>query len=63
MLDMLRDHQNNAHSARLEWIVIILILVEVGRHAGRLGHGGAPHGPRHALEQRTHAHALCASQP
>jgi uncharacterized Rmd1/YagE family protein len=29
MLDMLRDHQNNYHSARLEWIVIWLILVEV----------------------------------
>ena len=22
MLDMLRDHQNNFHAARLEWIVI-----------------------------------------
>jgi len=30
MLDMLRDHQNNKHSARLEMIVIWLILVEVG---------------------------------
>ncbi|WIA12464.1 hypothetical protein OEZ86_003424 [Tetradesmus obliquus] len=29
MLDMLRDHQNNHHSARLEWIVIYLIMVEV----------------------------------
>lgn len=29
MLDMLRDHQNNKHSARLEMIVIWLILVEV----------------------------------
>lgn len=29
MLDMLRDHSNNAHSARLEWIVIWLIVVEV----------------------------------
>ncbi|KAK9814251.1 hypothetical protein WJX72_002986 [[Myrmecia] bisecta] len=29
MLDMLRDHQNNSHTARLEWIVIWLILVEV----------------------------------
>ena len=29
MLDMLRDHQNNKHSARLELIVIWLILVEV----------------------------------
>ena len=26
---MLRDHQNNLHAARLEWIVIWLILVEV----------------------------------
>ena len=26
---MLRDHQNNTHSTRLEWIVIILIFVEV----------------------------------
>ena len=29
MLDMLRDHQNNNHTARLEWIVIWLILVEI----------------------------------
>lgn len=29
MLDMLRDHQNNDHTARLEWIVIWLILVEI----------------------------------
>eukprot|EP00882_Tetradesmus_deserticola_P033059 GHRQ01037730.1.p4 GENE.GHRQ01037730.1~~GHRQ01037730.1.p4 ORF type:complete len:105 (+),score=46.04 GHRQ01037730.1:161-475(+) len=29
MLDMLRDHENNHHSARLEWIVIYLIMVEV----------------------------------
>lgn len=29
MLDMLRDHQNNYHSVRLEWIVIWLIVVEV----------------------------------
>ena len=29
MLDMLRDHENNAHSARLEWIVIWLIVVEL----------------------------------
>lgn len=27
-LDMLRDHSQNAHAARLEWIVIVLILVE-----------------------------------
>lgn len=29
MLDMLRDHQNNSHTARLEWIVIWLIVIEV----------------------------------
>lgn len=29
MLDMLRDHQNNFQTARLEWIVIWLILIEV----------------------------------
>ncbi len=29
MLDMLRDHQNNEHGVRLEWIVIWLIVVEV----------------------------------
>ncbi|GIL66175.1 hypothetical protein Vafri_19780 [Volvox africanus] len=29
MLDMLRDHQNNYHNVRLEWIVIWLIVVEV----------------------------------
>ena len=29
MLDMLRDQTNNAHGARLEWIVIWLIVVEV----------------------------------
>jgi len=27
-LDMLRDHSQNAHASRLEWIVIVLILVE-----------------------------------
>jgi len=27
MLDVLRDHQNNSHSAALEWIVIWLIVV------------------------------------
>ncbi len=26
---MLRDHQNNYHTARLEWTVIWLIVVEV----------------------------------
>lgn len=29
MLDMLRDHQQNEHSSFLEWIVIILIVIEV----------------------------------
>lgn len=29
MLDMIRDHQNNHHNSRLEWIVIWLIVVEV----------------------------------
>ena len=29
MLDMLRDHQNNSHTERLELIVIWLIVVEV----------------------------------
>ncbi|GAX81129.1 hypothetical protein CEUSTIGMA_g8563.t1 [Chlamydomonas eustigma] len=29
MLDMLRDHQNNCHSVRLEWTVIWLIVIEV----------------------------------
>ncbi|KAF6251755.1 hypothetical protein COO60DRAFT_1557589 [Scenedesmus sp. NREL 46B-D3] len=29
MLDMLRDHQQNHHSARLEWIIIWLIAVEL----------------------------------
>lgn len=29
MLSMLRDHQNNSHTARLEWIVIWLVLIEV----------------------------------
>jgi uncharacterized Rmd1/YagE family protein len=29
MLDMLRDHLNNSHSVRLEWIVIWLIVIEV----------------------------------
>lgn len=26
---MLRDHENNHHNARLEWIVIWLIVIEV----------------------------------
>ncbi len=46
MLDMLRDHQNNEHSARLEWIVIWLIVVEclIGLLdlAGLLGWVGGP---------------------
>jgi uncharacterized Rmd1/YagE family protein len=29
MLDLLRNHQNNHHAVRLEWIVIWLIVVEV----------------------------------
>ena len=29
MLDMLRDHQNNEHSTHLEWVVIILLVVEI----------------------------------
>ena len=29
MLDMLRDHQNNFHAARLEWIIIWLLVVDV----------------------------------
>lgn len=28
-LDVLRDHQNNEHSSYLEWIVIILIIIEI----------------------------------
>ena len=28
-LDMLQDHQNNEHSSYLEWIVIVLIVVEI----------------------------------
>jgi uncharacterized Rmd1/YagE family protein len=29
MLDMLRDHSNNAHASRLEWVIIWLIVIEV----------------------------------
>lgn len=29
MLDMLRDHKNNRHAARLEWIIIWLLVVDV----------------------------------
>jgi hypothetical protein len=29
MLDMLRDHLNNSHTAFLEWVVIWLIVIEV----------------------------------
>ncbi len=28
-LDLLREHQNNKHMVRLEWVVIWLIVVEV----------------------------------
>ena len=28
-LDVLRDHQNNEHSSRLEWVVIVLIFIEL----------------------------------
>jgi uncharacterized Rmd1/YagE family protein len=47
-LDMLRDHSQNAHAARLEWIVIILILVEcligVFEIAGLMAAGGGGKG-------------------
>ena len=43
-LDMLRDHQNNEHSSSLEWIVIVLIVIEIViglfEIAGILGWGG-----------------------
>ena len=29
LLDLLRDHLNTKHEVRLEWMIIILILVEV----------------------------------
>ena len=29
LLEVLRDHQNNEHSSMLEWIVIVLIVVEI----------------------------------
>ena len=29
LLNMIREHQNTGHTARLEWIVIILIGVEI----------------------------------
>jgi uncharacterized Rmd1/YagE family protein len=29
LLDMLRNHQNNSHTARLEWVVIWLIGIEL----------------------------------
>lgn len=29
MLDMLRDHQNNWHASRLEWIIIWLLVIDV----------------------------------
>lgn len=36
MLDMLRDHQNNFHTARLEWVVIWLIVIEIVVGLGEL---------------------------
>jgi len=30
LVDLLRDHLNTKHEVRLEWMIIILILVEVG---------------------------------
>jgi uncharacterized Rmd1/YagE family protein len=48
MLDMLRDHQNNFHTARLEWVVIWLIVIEVivglFETASILGWVGTQHG-------------------
>jgi hypothetical protein len=32
MLEMVRDHQNNQHMSRLEWIVIWLIVAAVSDH-------------------------------
>lgn len=37
MLEVLRDHQNNQHMSRLEWIVIILIAMAVRALAGWVG--------------------------
>lgn len=49
MLDMLRSHQNEYHTSRLEWIVIWLILVEVVvgllQLLGLFGFVGALHKP------------------
>lgn len=30
LMELLKSHLNEKHSARLEWIIIILIMVEVG---------------------------------
>lgn len=30
LMELLKSHLNERHSARLEWIIIILIMVEVG---------------------------------
>lgn len=46
-LDVLRDHQNNEHSSYLEWIVIILIIIEIViglvEIGGIIGWGGEAH--------------------
>jgi hypothetical protein len=41
MLEVLRDHQNNEHMSRLEWIVIILIGLAVSVAGVRGGPGFA----------------------
>ncbi|KAF8071355.1 RMD1 [Scenedesmus sp. PABB004] len=63
MLDMLRDHENNHHAARLEWIVIWLIVIEVvsGLLEGRGGTRRSERGFR-ALAQ-TDPRRLTASAP
>jgi uncharacterized Rmd1/YagE family protein len=47
-LDVLRDHQNNEHSSHLEWIVIVLIIIEIAiglvEIGGIVGWFGRPEG-------------------
>lgn len=51
MLDMLRDHQNNSHAARLEWIVIWCGATVIDQLTGVRGYPKGAHLPPITMSQ------------